>query len=108
MNDVQKKRRAQNIAEATKRIAAGSRGDLEEARRLITEYLAADPEHPEALRLSRDIEAEMLVLDADAAIDAGDYERADKVIQSALRISPDDRKVQEAFKNLKEAMEALQ
>lgn len=108
LNDIHLKQRAVNLGEAEKLMAGGTRADLENARKKIDDYLAADAENPKALNLKRDIQTDLFVLDANEYLDKGEYEKADQTIQQALKLNPDSKKVKDAFKNLREAMEALQ
>lgn len=107
LGDVRIKRRAINLDEARKLLQSGKSVDLESARAKVDAYLAVDSTSQPAIELQRDIKTELLVLEADGFIEKGDYEKADKVIQQALRVNPDNKKVKESFKNLREAMDAL-
>jgi tetratricopeptide (TPR) repeat protein len=108
LNDIRLKQRMANLAEAEKLMAGGKRADLEEAGKKVEAYLSVDSSSEKAKSLKRDIETDILVLDANEHIDKGEYEKADQVIQRALKLNPDSKKVKEAFKNLRDAMEALQ
>jgi tetratricopeptide (TPR) repeat protein len=105
--DIMKKSRQSNIEFARKALENGTRELLDQADAKIAEYLKIDSSNTTASQLQKDVKAQLLVLDATVAIDAGLYERAQVLIQDALRISPDNRKVQDAYKNLKDAVEML-
>ncbi|MFH0918744.1 MAG: hypothetical protein V1913_00150 [Fibrobacterota bacterium] len=108
LDDIHLKQRKENLDNAEKLAVSGKRPDLENAKKMVEEYLAVDAGSERAKKMQKDIQTELYVQDANALIDKGEYDKADQVIQKALQANPDNKKVQEAFKNLKAAMEALQ
>jgi tetratricopeptide (TPR) repeat protein len=92
---------------AERKIATGKKEDLDLARKMIEDYLAVDKESDRGQKLYNRVQAELLVMEANTFIDKGDFEKADASIQKALKLDSDNKDVQETFKNLKEAREAL-
>ncbi len=107
LNDIRLQRRKENLDAAEKKMASGARDDLEAARKMVEDYLAVDQTSERGQALLRQIEAELHVGDAKSYIENGDYEKADQAIQKALKLDPGNKDAQDAFKNLKEAREAL-
>ncbi|OGS36040.1 MAG: hypothetical protein A2293_05900 [Elusimicrobia bacterium RIFOXYB2_FULL_49_7] len=108
LDDIRLKQRRENLDAAEKKMASGKREDLESARKMVEDYIAVDSENERAQKLLKDIQTDLYVSDANLLIDKGEYEKADQMIQKALQANPDNKKAQDAFKNLREAMDALQ
>ncbi len=107
LNEVQTLNREKNLTAAKKKMGSGERKDLEESQKMVKDYLAVDSENKRAQKLLIDIQTDLLILDANAHIDKDEYEKADRVIQKALALNPDNEKVKDAFKNIKEVIDVF-
>jgi tetratricopeptide (TPR) repeat protein len=107
VTDIRKKQRESDLVTARQKMATGKEDDMQAAQTLIEGYLQADTENPEAKKLLTEVKVALLVKTADVLIDKGEYEQANQTLQNALKLDPDNGKVKNAFKNLKEAMDLL-
>ena len=107
LSDIRKKMRESDIALAKEKLASGKDDDVKAAQTLVERYLEADPQNADAQKLLVSIKVGRLIIDANAKIDKGDFEQADQTLQKALKLDPDNGKVKNAFKNLKDAREVL-
>jgi tetratricopeptide (TPR) repeat protein len=108
LNDVRKILREKNLTAAMELMKSGKREDLEAAQKIVEEYLSVDKENTQAKKILVDIQSELLIKDANAYIDNDEYEKANKAIQKALTLNPDSKKVQEAFKNMKDVLDVFE
>jgi len=107
LSDIRKKMRESDIALAKEKLASGKDDDVKAAQTLVERYLEADPRNADAQKLLVSIKVGRLIIDANAKIDKGDFEQADQTLQKALKLDPDNGKVKNAFKNLKDARDVL-
>jgi tetratricopeptide (TPR) repeat protein len=108
LGDIQKKQRESDLVAAKQKIAGGKREDYDAAQLLVEGYLKADPQNVPAQKMLVEIKVEILVMESNGLIDKGEFEQANQALQNALKLDPDNGKVKNAFKNLKEARDILE
>jgi hypothetical protein len=108
LSDSRRKLRESDIVRARDMRTSGKTSDIQAARKLVERYLEADSQNTEAQKLLIMIKIDLLIIEANAKIDKGDFEQADQTLQKALTLDPDNDKVKSAFKNMKDARAVLE
>jgi hypothetical protein len=108
LSDIRRKMRESDFTRAKEMRATGKTPDIQAALKLVERYLEADSQNIEAKKLLVAIRVDLLIIEANAKIDNGDFEQADRTLQNALKLDPDNDKVKSAFKNLKDARAVLE